>query len=129
LEALAALQLNAALGEALDVVGDDRCLAGTDRLQEIAVRDEGYALPPRPIARREMRFEIVVRAEISANPGQQFLLHLLRFGEGTVGEDGLLVENFSADDLVDPGFVDLQPAQFVCKLDRVPAGSEEGRRA
>src|SRR5438067_1377431 len=55
LEAVAALQLDAGLGEALDLVGDDRGLAGMDRLQQVAVGDEGDALPPRPIAWREMR--------------------------------------------------------------------------
>ena len=38
------------LREAFDFIGDDRRLARADRLEQIAIRDEGDALPPWPIA-------------------------------------------------------------------------------
>ena len=73
-------QQNAALGELLDLVGDDRRLAGADRLQEVAVGDEGDALPPWPVIRREMRVDVVVGAKIGADRRQQLLLHGLGLG-------------------------------------------------
>src|SRR2546423_1402432 len=105
----------------------DRGISGADRLQQIAVGDEGDALPPWPIARREMRVDLVIGTEITAYAGQQLALHLVRFGEGTLRKHGLIVQDLAAHDLVDPGLVDLQLAQFVGKLDRVAAGAVPGR--
>src|SRR5215472_11050526 len=96
---LARFQLNAGLGEGLDVARDNRGLPGRDRLQEVAVRYEGDALPPRPVARREVPIDRIVRAEIGAHAGEQFLLYLFWLGERALGEDGLLVENLAPDDL------------------------------
>ena len=54
-------------------------LPDANALEQVAVRDEGDALPPRPVAWREMRLDVVVGAEMRAHRGEQFLLHLLRF--------------------------------------------------
>ena len=81
LEQLAGLQENARLREAVDLVRDDGCLAGGDAPEQVAIRDEGDALPPRPVARREVRVDVVVGTEIGANARQQLLLHDLRFVE------------------------------------------------
>ena len=60
-------------GKAINLVGHDRRLARADALEQIAVGNIGDALPPRTIARREVRFYVVVRAEIGTYAGQQFL--------------------------------------------------------
>ena len=50
LELLAGLQQDARFGEAVDLVGDHRGLAGRDALEQVAVRHEGDALAPGPVA-------------------------------------------------------------------------------
>ena len=129
LELLAGLQANAGLGEALDLVGDHRGLAGPDALEEIAVRHEGDALPPRPVGRREVGVHVVVGAEMGAHAAQQFLLHDFRLFERAAREHGLVVQDLAAHDLVDPGFVDLELAQRIGEVVGVAGGAEIGRRA
>ena len=78
LQQLAGFQQDAVLDEAVDLVGDDGGLAARDRLEQIGIGHEGDALPPRPVARREMlsrrRTPGPSTALICAD---QFLLHLL----------------------------------------------------
>ena len=57
-EPLSRLQENAGLLEPLDLVGDDGRFAAFDGLEQIGVGDEGDALPPGPITRREMLLDI-----------------------------------------------------------------------
>ena len=71
-------------GEALDLVGDDGGLAVLDGLEQIGVGHEGDALPPRPVARREMRGDVVVGPEHGADLADQLLLDLLRLGEAAL---------------------------------------------
>ena len=71
-----------------------------------------------------MGFDVVVRSEIAANRGQQFLLDGLGFGKRAAGKDRLVVQDLLAHDLVDPGFVDVEFAQLVGDLDRIAAGSK-----
>ena len=66
-EFLARFQLDAALREALDVIGDDRHAPGIDFAEQIAVRHEAEPLVPGIVARREMRRDIVVRSELLAD--------------------------------------------------------------
>ena len=54
LELVAGFQENALFGEAVDLVGDDRGLAALDALEQVGIGNEGDALPPRPVFRREM---------------------------------------------------------------------------
>src|SRR3954468_6655703 len=70
LELLARLEQNALLCEAVDLVCNDGRLAGGDRPEQVAVRDEGDPLPPRPIAWREVLLYIVVGTEIGAHAGE-----------------------------------------------------------
>src|SRR6185437_2880582 len=46
------------LGERLDGVGDDRGLPLAQRREQIAVRDDGDALLPRPVAGGEMPIDV-----------------------------------------------------------------------
>src|SRR6185312_16602985 len=105
--------------EALDFIGDDRRLAGAYPLEQVPVWDEGDALPPRPVARREMRPDVEIGTEIGTHRAEQFALHRLRFGERAVGEHGPVMEDLPAHDLVNPRLVDAQRAQLVGQLDRV----------
>src|SRR6185437_8623265 len=57
---LAGFQQNAAPGKAVDFVGDHRGPAGLDGLEQIAVRNEGDALPPGTVTRREVGRDVVV---------------------------------------------------------------------
>src|SRR3546814_7986803 len=52
-EMLAGLQLDAALVETLDMIGDDRRLARLHRLEKIGVGDEAQPLIPRVVGRGE----------------------------------------------------------------------------
>src|SRR5437762_14242749 len=90
-EQLTGFQQDAGRGDALDFVSDDRGLSGADRLQQIAVGDEGDALPPWPTARREMRAALVIGSETTAYAGQQPALHRARFGERATRKPGLIV--------------------------------------
>ena len=55
-----------------------------DALEQVAIRNEGDALPPRPVARREVRVDVVVLAEIAPRTAaEQLRLHRLRLLEGT----------------------------------------------
>ena len=117
------------LGEAVDLVGHDRGLAGLDALEQVAVRNEGDALPPRPVVRREVGRDVVIGAEIGFDRGQQILLGGFRLLEGLAGEGVLIEQDLAARDFMDPGLVDLQLAQGFGDLDRVAAGAEIGRRA
>ena len=128
-ELVAGFQQDAVLGEALDLVGDHRGLAGLDALEQIAVRNEGDALPPWPVFRREMGRDVVVRAEIGLDRRQQILLGGFRLLERLAGERVLIEQDLAPGDLVDPGLVDLKLAQRFGDLDRVAAGAEIGRRA
>ena len=121
LELLAGLQANAVLGEALDLVGDHRGLAGTDALEQVAVGNEGDALPPRPVGRREVRVHVVVGTEVRAHAAQQLLRHDLGLLERAAREHRLIVQDLAAHDLVDPAFVDLQLAQRVGEVVGVAA--------
>ena len=126
---LAGFQQNAAPGKAVDLVGDDRGLAGLDGLEQVAVRNEGDALPPRPVTRREVGRDVVVGSEIGLHRGQQILLGGLGLFEGLAGKRILIEQDLAARDLVDPGLVDLQLAQRFGDLDRIASGPEIGRRA
>ena len=126
-EQLAGFELDAVLDEAVDLVGDDGGLAAGDALEQIGIGHEGDALPPRPVARREMRLDVVVRTEHRADLADQLLLHLLRLVKAELGERILLEQDLAADDLVDPFLVDLQPAQLLGDLDGVAA--ERGNRS
>ena len=125
LELLARLQANARSGEAVDLVGHHRGLARADALEQVAVRHERDALAPRPVARREVRRHVEVRAEMGAHAGQQLVLHLLRLLERAPGEDILIVQDLAAHDLVDPAVVDLEPAQGVGEIVGVARGAED----
>ena len=129
LQHLAGLQQNAGLGKAVDLVGHDRGLAGLDPLKQIAVRNKGNALPPWPVARREVGGDVVIGSEISLDRRQQILLGRLRLFEGLAGKGILIVQDLPARDFMDPGFVDLKRAQGLGDLDGIAAGPEIGRRA
>ena len=120
---------DAVLDKAVDLVGDDGGLAVLDALEEIGVGHKGDALPPRPVARREMRGDIVVRAEHGADLADQLLLDLLGLGDAAAREGVLLVDDLTPHDLVDPFLVDLQPPQLLDDFDGIAAEAEEGRRA
>ena len=126
---LAGFQQDALLGEAVDLVGDDGGLAGLDALEQVAVGNEGDALPPRPVLWREVGRDVVVLAEIGFDGRQQILLGRFRLLKGLAGEGVLVEQDFSPRDFVDPVFVDLQLPQFLGDLDRVAPGAEIGRRA
>ena len=93
-----------------------------DPLEKIAIRDEGDALSPRSVARRKVRFNIVGWAKIGAHAAQQLFFHRLRLVKRAAREDGLIVQDLAAHDLVDPGLVDLQLAQRVGEFVGVAAG-------
>ncbi len=113
-----------ALREALDLVGHHRDLAVGDGLEHVAVRDEGQALLPGAVARREVALDVAVGADVAAHGGEQLLLHRLRLGDATPGEDGLLVEDLASHDLVDPRRIHLQPPQLVGDVDGVATDAE-----
>ena len=69
------------VGEAFDLVGDHRRLAFADALEQVAVGNEGDALSPRLVTRREVRVDIEVGSEVGAHAGQQFGLQRLGFAE------------------------------------------------
>ena len=100
-----------------------------DALEQVAVRNEGDALPPRPVFRREVGRDVVVLAEIGLDRRQQILLRRFRLRKGLAGEGVLFEQDLAPGDFVDPLLVDLQLAQFLGDLDRVAAGAEIGRRA
>jgi hypothetical protein len=72
-EGVAGPEKDAGRVEALDLIGDDRRLAGMDRLQQIAVGDKGDALLPGPVAWREMGRDVVVGPEMGADCGEQLV--------------------------------------------------------
>ena len=100
-----------------------------DALEQVAIGNEGDALPPRPVVRREVRLDVVILAEIGFDRRQQLLLGRFRLVERLRREGVLVEQDLAADDLVDPCLVDLQLAQLLGDLDRVAAGAEIGRRA
>ena len=59
--------------EPLDLVGYHRCLAIGDALEQVGIGNEGDALAPGTVARREVRFHVVLGAEQVANDADQFL--------------------------------------------------------
>ena len=91
-------------------------VTGTDTFEQVAVRNEGDALPPRPIGRREVRVHVVVRTEVGAHAAQQLLRHDLGLLERPAREHRLIVQDLAAHDLVDPVFVDLQLAQRIGEI-------------
>src|SRR5581483_2300516 len=107
------------LDEAFDLVSDHGGLAAGDALEQIVIWHESDALPPWPIARGEMRLNVVIRTEHGADLVNQLLPDLFRLGETELRECVLLEQYLAADDLVDPGFVHLKPAQFLRDLDGV----------
>src|SRR5581483_2617065 len=66
----AGAQLDAGLGECLDLVRHDRGPALADRMEEITVRSEAEALVPGIVARREMGGDVVLGSELGAQPIQ-----------------------------------------------------------
>ena len=128
IELRAGLEQDAGLGEPLDLVGDDGRLARADALEQVAIRHERDALPPRPVARREMRRHVVVGAEMRANAGDELLLRDLRLLERPAGERVLVMQDLAAHDFVDPRLVDLQFPQQLGELVGIAGGSEIGRR-
>ena len=71
------LGLDAGLGERLDLVGHHRGVTVGDRLEQVAIGDEGDALAPRPVAGGEVRIGVVVVAEVLLDPLEQLGLHHL----------------------------------------------------
>ena len=128
-ERLAGFEQDAGPGEAVDLVGHHGRLARLDAVKQIAIRHERDALPPWPVARREVRIHVVIGAEDRADRTEQFLLHCLGLAERALREYRLLIGDLAPDDLVDPRFVDLQSAQLLGDLDGVAAGAEKRRRA
>src|SRR5258708_1181647 len=108
---VAGFQQNALLGEAVDLVGDDRGLAGLDALEQVAIGDEGDALPPRPVRWREVGGDVVILAEIGLDRGQQILLGRLGLLKGLAGERVLIEQDFAAGGFLGPRFVALPQAQ------------------
>ena len=129
LQFLARFEQDAFFGEAVDLVGDHRGLARADALEQVAIGNEGDPLAPRPVARREVRVDVVVGTQVGPHAGQQFLLEHLGFGERASGDGGLVVQDLAAHDLVDPGLVDLQFAQHVGHDVGIAPGHEERWRA
>jgi len=95
-------------------------------VEEVAVRDEGDPLAPRPVPRGEVGLEVVVLAQDGLDPFEQLGLEGLRLLERHPRDVGLVVEDLAADDLVDPGLVDLELPQRVGQLVGVAAGHEVG---
>ena len=65
-------------GELLNPVGHDGRLAGTDHVEQIAVRHQAEALVPWIVGRREMSFHIVIRAELLLHHADDAFLELGR---------------------------------------------------
>ena len=130
LQHLAALQLDPVGHEPLDHPGLHRRLAGLHLLEEIRVGHERDPLLPGPVFRGEVGGDHLFRAlaERIAHQPEQLAPDLLRLVEAAAVEHFLLVEDLPPYDLVDPGLVDLEPAQFVGDLDRVAPGPVEDRR-
>ncbi len=124
----ARFQADAVLRECLDLVGDDRRLARFDALEDVAIGDEGDALPPWPVGWGEVLLHVEVRPQVGSDAVDQLLLHGFGLFEGAAREDLLVVQELAADDLVDPGLVDLQLAKGVGEVVHVAAGNEVGRR-
>src|SRR6185503_11258137 len=59
--------------EPFDLVGYHRCLAASDALEQIGIRNEGDALSPGAITGREVRLDVVIGAKEVANDANQFL--------------------------------------------------------
>ena len=76
-ELLARAQRDPALGERLDVIGDDRGAARLDRREQIAVRHEADALIPHGVARREV-LHVEVGADLFAHLLEQPAPHRSR---------------------------------------------------
>src|SRR5882757_3445457 len=57
---LSGFQENSCFDETVDLVGDDGGLAALDAVEQIGAWYEGDALSPWPVARREMRGDIVI---------------------------------------------------------------------
>src|SRR5215204_3378693 len=77
LESLARAKLKARLGEGVDLVGDDRRLAGADGLKEVAVGSHAEALVPGVVGGREVLADVVVRAKLLAYRTQDLPFHEL----------------------------------------------------
>ena len=94
-------------------------LPDADALEQIAIGNEGDALPPRPVVRREMRRHVVVGAEYRARTAPSSSCFTISGSvERAAGEHVLLVQDLAAHDLVDPRLVDLQLPQRLGELDR-----------
>src|SRR5690606_25501743 len=78
LDVVARTQADARWREALDVPGDHRDSAVSNRLEEVAVGYEAQALVPRVVAGREVRLHVVPVTELLADALDDELLDLPR---------------------------------------------------
>ena len=62
---LPGLQLDAALGERLDPVGDDRDAAAAELVEQVGVRHDAQALVPRVVARVEVRVDRIALGQVA----------------------------------------------------------------
>jgi hypothetical protein len=65
----------------------------------------------------------MVRAQMGAYAGQKLFPELLRLAERPLGHQMLVVQNFSAHDLVDPFLIHLQRPQHIGEFIDVAASA------
>ena len=101
LQLLAGFEPDATLGESVDLVGDDRGLAGADGLEQVAVRHRAEALVPGFVARREVT-HVGVLAELLFHTREQQGAHALGPALRSLVDPALDRDVASARELVDP---------------------------
>ncbi len=73
-------------------------LAGRDAFENVPIRHERDALAPGPVARGEVRLDVVVVRQVVADPCQQFIRGGFRLFDTSAGELSLEVEDLPAND-------------------------------
>ena len=111
--------------EAVDLIGDHGDLAGPQRLHHVAVGENGDALAPRAIGRREMLGDLI-GADIGLDTGQQLLRHRLRLLETAAGEDVEVADHLAANDVVHDHGVEAQRLEHLVEGVRVGLGNVIG---
>ena len=96
-------------------------------MEQVAVGDQGQALPPRRVRRREVGADVVVLAEDLPDALEELVPNQVRELGGELHDLLLGEQNLPAHDLVGPLLGDVELPEGVGQLVTVWPGDEVGR--